>query len=1159
MLKGFGDNLGLGGFFGKNANTDRRSAPATQEGGQPAFKTLTLGDLPKLGPHAAPAPTSAPLAAPPMPTMPTVIPRIETQSMTWSDGPGRRPSDHTVMPSSPDGMKSYAASVVSPNTPQPNKYDHAWNSNGLAPPVPATNPFYSKADDEDEDHRSQYDNKSFFNYYANEQSSPNPQVQRNDSTKSNNGPSLKTNMLNLDGWSPSSSRFSNPFGMSPQREYPAYPAYGGTYPYDRQHSPVSPEEPVGQEIRYSDCGVNPFQGLDEQARKERDSGAVGDIWDMITGQAQEVKRKAAPSSSPRINVDIATVDTRVAAKPEQSALRRSLTEYQIPEPVSAKSLIPTSPSEWFKEIIGQYHSRPAEVNRAMSYMPTPNSPHPLGLSPPEITTTAVPYLATIENELEELRRSRVDPEAEARAQEERDRVRVLIQRQLAHEQAYDALEQATGGKRLTRHQADPAKIWEEIDLNGVRKEIPTDRRSVSSTGTAWPTFENKAQDVPPVPKIPAQHAIPAAKEHKESKFAKAFKLPFTRTKKEEPVAFQPEPKRTQEVDEIPIMFAPAGLGIEASTLGPAKRLSMDSNTTFPGQDYTRSGPERDTFAERYAPSNEYHRQIESSLDEKASSPGHARNESTNTVSAPPPYSRGTTPNLSKTQDSRGFQRIEEDDVPIQSGRRFPVRASTIPRISTGSSGLGPQQYGANVRTISEMQFTPTTPGHARSSIPPSRPLGGNVTLSDFAKVRSNTIGDQRTRAEKQRRKQEKREKWFGRGGWFYLCGCFFVRSTSKKIKFFWWAFFISLIVITTALGTIMAVKASNSKAPVEAAKPLRLLNLPNLPPMPAEEITVTPRLVNTVNTCIAPSTVWSCKLPQPLADGAIAEQPIFRWKVWALNKTSTFVAPSPTLSPVEEYKNMSKIDGVLSSPAEGEPTDFYINLIQSNATTAPSSTVQEVPQKKVKRSHGRHFPRATTTPSAKSAQNLPLPPATLLPPQYTSQQLRFFDRGLPTEHFKFITHFQKTIYLRSINTNSLNSGTNKLDAEGGVAPSEARFVCSWPETRYVTKIFTRPDEVDDQGKRKFIVDPSTIGVIKGANAGGFAGYAIQIEEDIATYDSSRRSTISCWSIDERGQIESTSMRRLLISEGINTGKSGVDYKGCQCAWSNFKTSTGQGL
>ncbi|KAK6348405.1 hypothetical protein TWF718_006201 [Orbilia javanica] len=1161
MFKGLGDNLKIGSFFGKNGSGDRRSAPATQEGGQPAFKTLTLGDLPGLNVKTVAAPTSAPLEAPPMPSQAPVIPRIETQSMTWSDGPGRRPSDHTVMPSSPDGMKSYAASVVSPNTPQPNRYDQAWNSNGLAPPVPAINPFYSKADDEqDEETRSHYDNRSVFNYYTNEPS-PNPQMQRNDSTKStksNNGPSLKTNMLNLDGWSPSSSRFSNPFGMSPQLEYPAYPAYGGSYPYNRRDSPVSPEEQMGQTIRYSDCGVNPFQGLDEQARKERDSGAVGDIWELITGRAQEVQRKALASSSPKINVDSSALDTRAVPERRQSTLMRSLTNFQIPEPDS-KSPVVSSPSEWFKDIIVQYQGRPAEVNRAMSYMPPPNSQHPQGLSPPEITSAAVPYLASIENELEELRRTRVNPEREAKAQEERDRVRELIQRQLAHEHAYDALEQATGGKRLTRHQDDPAKIWEEINLTGIRKEIPLDRRSISSTGTAWPTFENNAPNVPPVPIIPAQHAA-AAKGQKESRLANALNK-FKRPKKEEePVFVVAAPREVKETQEVPVMFTPAGLGIEASSLGPAKRLSMDSNTTFPGPEYSRFAPERDTFAERHAPSSQEERdEVDTSLDEKVGSPGHARNGSTNTVSAPPPYSRGASPNLSKGQNSEGFQRISEE-APVQSRARFPVRASTVPRISTASSGLGPQ-YNANVGVLSQTQFTPTTPSGARQSIPQSRALGGNVSLQDLASFRSNTIGDQRRRAEKQRQRQEKREKLFGRGGWFYLCGCCLVRSTSKKLKFFWWTFFISLIIIATTVGTIAAVRASNAEAPVEEAEPLKLINLPNLPSMPADEITVTPRLINTVSTCVAPSTIWSCKLPQPLADGVVAEQPVFRWKIWALNGTSQIAAPNPILPLVGEYKNMSKIDGVVASPLEGEATNFYINLIQPNTTTKASSAVQEVPQK-VKRSHGRHFPRATATtsatPSAKAVKNLPLPPADVLPSQYTSQQLRFFDRGLPTEHFKFITHFQKTIYLRSIQSLA-TGGTNSLDTEGGVTPSEARFVCSWPATRFVTKIFTRPNEVDEQGKRKFIVNPSTLSVLKGANAGGFTGYAVQIEEDIATYDTSGKSFISCWSINDRQQIDTTTEQRRLIVEGISTGKAGVDYRGCQCTWSNFKSSTGLGL
>ncbi|KAJ6263325.1 hypothetical protein Dda_1888 [Drechslerella dactyloides] len=1149
MLKGL--------FGGKKPSTEKQGAPATQDSEQAAFKILTLNDLPKL--------SVATLA----PAQPAVVPKIATRQLVLSDGPRRSvPEDSYVVPEAPDKRKSYAASIVSPSTPKAGRFDFLRSKSDRRrddeiPPMPSRgkspiNPFRTCEEEERgspyDDLKTPYDNVSVFNFYSGESSTTNPyNIQRGPSNRSRPetyAPErLKTDMLNLEGWSPSTSVSSNPFGNSPQDER-YVPGYS------RDVSPISDARAVSQDIRYSDCGVNPFQGLDDAARKERESSnGVGDIWDMIVGKTKEEARKPPPS--PRIRIDTSALDPQYSTGPAT----REPTRLQIPDSAGSASPSPVSPCEWYKDILHHYAGRPSEINRAMSYMPTPTSPHPPGLSPMEITSMAVPYLADIEIELAELQKNKTNPEAEVLAQQERDRVRDLIQRQLAHEQAIEALERATGGKRMTKEQLEPAKIWSEIDLSSVKRdtvrspngglEVQGATNDRDSAMTVWPSFA--AENVPPVPKIPEQHLMTESKDSKPTKLQKkpSIRL-FGWGSRSKNTQAQPLARDLQEIPITALNISPKA----------AKVLSVDSvNTPAPILSQLVT-PQRDsgTFSEHFAPSKQDG--LEGSnysaiINEKEPPRIHIRNESTNTFSAPPPYSKGMA--ADPTSSRRSSRLLQGPGIPkgIARAQRFPVKASDLPKLTTDSSG--PPHRLDRAATFSDMQFTPTTPNHART-YPANKQQHRNgpaqIGLGDIG-FRSNMPADQRAKAEKKRQRQETRERLFRRGGSLWLCGlCCGVRKMTKRMKIFWWSFFIILIIIAAAVGTVTSIK-NNKQAPPPAPAPVNLVTLANLPPMPVDNVTITPRLVNSVNTCVAPSTMWSCQLPPPLAAGVNPAQPIFSWRIFALNSSTAIVNPSPILPLADDYRNFSKIDGVSSSPPEGEATNFYISLLPSNTTDGPSNALQ-LPSKQ-KRSHSRHFPRqVTATSTATPVQLEALPQATVLPNHYTSQQLRFFDRGLPSEHFKFMTFFQKTIYLRTIDADTSNAGTNKLDADGGVSPSEARFVCNWPQTRYITKIYTRPNATDSTGQKKLIVDPNTIGLVRGANAGGFAGYAVEIEEDIANYDKVR-PTVSCWAIDERGKIDPNNMQRRLLVQGIGTGTSGVDYRGCQCTWSNFKESTGQGL
>ncbi|EPS41365.1 hypothetical protein H072_4743 [Dactylellina haptotyla CBS 200.50] len=1201
----------------KSNSTERRSAPATQEGQQ--YKVLTLNDLPKLSPAST---TGVP---PPRPNMIPTITTTASHQMILSDGPRRSlPEDSYVDPASPDEVRSYAGSIVSPSTPNASRTDYTYETRGgaLAPPVPVptqTNPFQSREDDEQDspnddkstqydnksffnyyaedgrsqygqsqDGQSQYDNKSFFNYYTEEQTAGRPAIppvppmpskpldlkwgdqsvkseKSKATTATTGGPPLRTNMLDLGAWSPSTSRMSsNPFGRSPTDQYPAGYGYGYGYATGNADvSPVSATEPASQEIRYSDCGVNPFEGLDEQALRERDSGEVGDIWNMITGRAKEVDTKK-PAPSPAIQIDASALSPQSSSvlSPPVSEVQkiRSLQDFQIYSPNSVnRSPSVKSPSEWFRDILIHYEGRPAEISRAMSYIPQPESPYPPGLSPSEITTMALPYLIDIETELEELQRLRANPQA-AKVQQERDRVRELIQRQLAHDQAIDALESATGGKRLTKEQLDPSKIWDEIDLTAARQSIYEDKNRAQSYMTTWPGFEDETSEAPPVPRIPSQLNQP-----KPFGGAGIVKMKSPLGSLNRKPEKQPEPNSPDDIKEIPIVLD--------------TRSEMSSNIRAFNEDspvynqYLQSQPSPSGSAVSNSPTNTSTSGFKWSLaksdyDEKFPSAvpkAHTRNESTNTVSAPPPYTQGVGIASSSQIPQRLSVYSEQSSVP--QARMMPIRASDLPRIATGSSG-GQQQ--AEPVNQSFMQFTPTTPYRARNDKRGGEGLGSRIGLGDIG-FRSFGESDKRDRAEKKRQRQEKRERLFRRGGSLWLCGiCCGVQKMTRKLKIFWWSVFIIFVVIATTVGTILAVKKSNERAPVTPSQPLNLVTLSGLPPMPIDPITVTPRLLNTVDTCITPSTIWSCELPPPLAGAVNPDQPIFNWKLTAVNTSTNFVNPNPLAVLADEYKNFSKIDGVNSSPPEGEPTDFFISLLQGNTSDAGSNGPV-----KAKREHIRHFPRqalptssttvlatittiqnpgATITPTTPPSVQTTLSPA-VLPSFYNNQQLRFFDRDLPTEHYKFIVHFDKVIYLRTIDGNTSPDGTNKLDSVGGVPPSEARFMCMWPKVRYITKIFTRPDEVS-QGKKKFIVDPNTLAVIKDdTNAGGFAGYAVQIEEDIASYVTENRGSITCYPIDDRGKIDTAGALYAKVTNGINTGTVGTDYRGCQCSWSNFKESS----
>jgi len=299
------------------------------------------------------------------------------------------------------------------------------------------------------------------------------------------------------------------------------------------------------------------------------------------------------------------------------------------------------------------------------------------------------------------------------------------------------------------------------------------------------------------------------------------------------------------------------------------------------------------------------------------------------------------------------------------------------------------------------------------------------------------------------------------------------------------------------------------------------------------------------------------------------DNPVFNFRIVAVNSSNETPSPAPSLPDTQEYQNVSSIDGVTVAPFEGEATGFYVTQLVSNTTTIPSSSSSSR-----KRWHSRDLLNLLSRQLSQPDTSTPTSPlnsvAIMLPQSYTSQQLRFFNRGLPTEHYGFMLFFDKTIFLRTISGASADSdGENPLDDTGGVTPLEARYVCRLPETRYSVRIYTRNTTPDPENGNNtmLIVDPNSIQVLAGQvggsggatpadvdNIGGMAGYAVTIEEDRALTEG---MTGQCWEVDERGNVDVSTVVNVPIVEGFNTG-SGTSWTGCSCQWTNWKaTNDGQ--
>ena len=420
-----------------------------------------------------------------------------------------------------------------------------------------------------------------------------------------------------------------------------------------------------------------------------------------------------------------------------------------------------------------------------------------------------------------------------------------------------------------------------------------------------------------------------------------------------------------------------------------------------------------------------------------------------------------------------------------------------------SPGLQAAMTSQGSIPLSDVPLTPASrrPTNLNSGYPSLHPRH-EYSSQEFAPP---PISKKTRKAEAKRRRHEKEDAlahkagglWRGRG-----CisnrGCYGRGGAEGRKRRRWYivliVFFLSLILLAVVLATQLVRKSSTVE------EPSRWLNLTGFPPILTGLSTVIAPVNFEADTgCVFPSTQWSCSLPKELQSTIVphkSDQPHFLLRIQWDNSTEanktfanvtqqsaksrrsaagnpvtarqfvrhvllkarqavTIISTPTPPSYAEQFFLGNSTDGVISKDKAGESTPFYISMLDT-ASLNPNTTTSLA--KRQKKNSTSDFPDiGSVIPAPSLAADGTAAPANLLP--FPSQQpIRLFDRGLPTEHYSFYTYYDRSIFLKSIKSlDGSNLGTGEVpdDRNGGAKGGEAKFRCTWRETRFLVQIWTR--------------------------------------------------------------------------------------------------------
>ncbi|KAI1429901.1 hypothetical protein F5Y12DRAFT_210228 [Xylaria sp. FL1777] len=566
--------------------------------------------------------------------------------------------------------------------------------------------------------------------------------------------------------------------------------------------------------------------------------------------------------------------------------------------------------------------------------------------------------------------------------------------------------------------------------------------------------------------------------------------------------------------------------------------------------------------------------------------------------APPPYEYSKSHTDAKVAFSQSY--VNSQPVPSPG----PVTPG-LPGTMTSQSGIN----------LADIPLTPSGVRPVPGAVLPNRVAGSYRTGDHFYEARGKA-----NKTERQRRRHEKEDVvarkvggfWRGRGcipeeGCFGRSG----REGRKRRRVCLGilggviAAIILIIVLVVVLthkamssakapGTSAAPDSSDvpksSAVPVPVPTPTFWLNLTDFPPMPTGVLTLTePKNTAAVAGCFTddtPSTAWSCALPKEdqeptqlefifqvqfdnntralwkLADEADthvklaerAEDSTYHRREFT---TDTGFKPNPEPPSLDEMRFLGNTtDNIKSERKEGEPTPFFISLLESiDKTVGPNTLTRRQGGNAIGGASGNGAGNFNLT------QILPAPelnpdgtgaPARLFPLS-VQQPIRLFDRGLSTEHYGFYTYFDKTIYM--VNSKK----RDPADENGGVPIEDAKALVTFTQTRFLVQIWTR---MDNGTQLLNSTDASPNGNVNPMP------YPITVIEDMHGGNPSLKNDFSYGVLSnmEINRQEASLIAANIGFQGtlVNSRGSGDSSLGgfdggtggCKCEWVNFESQTG---
>jgi len=248
------------------------------------------------------------------------------------------------------------------------------------------------------------------------------------------------------------------------------------------------------------------------------------------------------------------------------------------------------------------------------------------------------------------------------------------------------------------------------------------------------------------------------------------------------------------------------------------------------------------------------------------------------------------------------------------------------------------------------------------------------------------------------------------------------------------------------------------------------LNLTGYPPMPTGLATIAgPEAQKQESGCIYPETLWSCALPKEQQQGNKpydADEPNFLVQIRFRNGTyprSTMPVskrsgsdnstwePSPSPPSTQDQEFLGNTTDKNAEPYAGEETPFFMTFLSTQSSSSSDSDSGL--------SRRNFFPNLTDIiPPPDTDSDGTAAPANLYPlPE--SQPIRLYNRNQDDEHYGFYTYFDKSIFLESdAPLNGKPVDPISSDKNGGSTKKNARVRCTWSQTRFLVKIWTKGDK-----------------------------------------------------------------------------------------------------